>query len=261
MRYILLACVAVLAMAPAAHATVYSYSGALQTDAITTSGIYDITAIGATGGGTYSVSISGGSGAVASGDIYLTAGTMLEIIVGGAGGNGSNYTGGGGGGGSFVYIDTSTPLVIGGGGGGLGYVGSRAGAGSTAPSGGRGAGSQGGAGGPGRAPPPSAGGPGGHGGGKGGYSGGGGGDGNSASGYGGGGGGSFVAASNDSVATINASIVVNTTSILGGNGEVSIAQLSPGPASGVPEPASLLLLASGAAGALFVRRRRARAAD
>jgi hypothetical protein len=76
-----------------------------------TTGIYDITAFGAEGGG-----VDGGLGAEIGGDVTLTMGTTLTILVGGAGGAGS--AGGGGGGGSFVVASVSAPLVIAGGGGG-----------------------------------------------------------------------------------------------------------------------------------------------
>ena len=68
---------------------------------------------------------SGGLGAMASGDIYLAAGAVLKIVVGGAGGSASGYSaGGGGGGGSFVIESNSgsgsvdIDEVIAGGGGG-----------------------------------------------------------------------------------------------------------------------------------------------
>jgi hypothetical protein len=86
-------------------------SPGIQTYTIGTSGTYDITADGAQGGGF--TRSAGGSGASVSGDVYLQAGTKLEIVVGAEGGAGGgigggegggliDISGGGGGGGSFV---------------------------------------------------------------------------------------------------------------------------------------------------------------
>eukprot|EP01038_Epipyxis_sp_PR26KG_P017756 gene17756-24752_t len=75
---------------------------------------YRITAVGAQGG------VSWGLGASMAGDFTLTAGTVLNIVVGQQGGSG-NSSHGSGGGGSFVSINTATvPLVVAGGGGGRG---------------------------------------------------------------------------------------------------------------------------------------------
>ena len=88
--------------------TLFSYTGGVVDYTIPVSGVYDIVAAGAQGGGGLdnedNVDVSGGYGAVASGDIYLAAGTELDIVVGGAGltGDFDGYFGGGGGGGSFV---------------------------------------------------------------------------------------------------------------------------------------------------------------
>jgi hypothetical protein len=91
-------------------------------------------AAGQTSGGfSPSASIPGGKGAAVNGDIYLTAGTKLELVVGGAGHNAapahptamSTGGGGGGGGGSFIFEVSSSgaldPLAIAGGGGGSGW--------------------------------------------------------------------------------------------------------------------------------------------
>ena len=126
MKTFLLAGISLAALAPAAHATVFTYTGTIQTDTITQSGTYDITALGATGGtsqdsGTGSL-IPGGAGASAAGRIYLAAGTVLQIVVGGAGGTGNfgQFHGGGGGGGSFVFLSPANLLAAAGGGGGSG---------------------------------------------------------------------------------------------------------------------------------------------
>ncbi len=80
-------------------------------------GSYTITAAGATGGNNTNHSHIGGYGAEMSGVFSLTAGDVLEIVVGQRGSNGSDYAGGGGG--TFVLIDgASAPLIAAGGGGG-----------------------------------------------------------------------------------------------------------------------------------------------
>jgi PEP-CTERM motif len=100
----------------------FSYTGTVTTYTIPTTGLYDITVAGAQGGpGDGTV---GGMGAVISGDVNLTAGTMLDIVVGGIGltGDFGDLWGGGGGGGTFVYIVGATsPLLVAGGGGGAYY--------------------------------------------------------------------------------------------------------------------------------------------
>ncbi len=103
--------------------TTFTSESVIQTYTVSSTGTYDITAFGAEGGGGLSGG-AGGDGAEIGGDFNLTAGEVLEIVVGGAGANGSGlYGGGGGGGGSFVFEDNDgilTPLVIAGGGGGFG---------------------------------------------------------------------------------------------------------------------------------------------
>ena len=104
----------------------YSYTGTPVFVTISTTGLYDITAYGAQGGGFGFV--NGGLGAEASGDIMLVAGEVLEIIVGGLGGQGrAGFESGGGGGGTFVLEKTGpgtyVPLVVAGGGGGSGAPG------------------------------------------------------------------------------------------------------------------------------------------
>ncbi len=119
------------------------YTGSFVTDTIAATGYYDISAIGGSGGSSQGAnngnSASGGLGASVSGEIYLQAGSVLEIAVGGAGEdgiassdtvvNGTTLVGedasGGGGGGSFVLLETNgsyIPLVVAGGGGGAGYA-------------------------------------------------------------------------------------------------------------------------------------------
>jgi hypothetical protein len=84
---------------------VFSYTGGIQNYIVPTTGVYDIQAWGAQGGSGTTASDIGGYGAYLSALFDLTAGTDLEIVVGGAGltGDFDGTFGGGGGGGSFVY--------------------------------------------------------------------------------------------------------------------------------------------------------------
>jgi hypothetical protein len=105
-----------------ARADMFTFTGSIQSYTVPTTGIYDITLAGAQGG-PGGLSMVGGEGAVLSGDISLTAGEVLKIVVGGQGGSGvPGESGGGGGGGSFVYTISSLgaldPLIVAGGGGG-----------------------------------------------------------------------------------------------------------------------------------------------
>jgi hypothetical protein len=131
MKQLLLGGATLLALAasgPAARATLFdfTYSGSLVTFTVPTTDTYQILAFGAQGGsGTFAGGVgAGGRGAEIGGDFNLTAGEILQIVVGGAGGTGAGNGAGGGGGGSFVVGPGNTPLVIaGGGGGGGGFVG------------------------------------------------------------------------------------------------------------------------------------------
>ena len=134
MRLFLLAGASLLALSAAGPVsamptTTFAYTGGFQSYTVPTTGLYDIVAIGAQGGGLLAqqnnppygqVAFAGGLGAEIGGDFELTAGEMLSIAVGGGG------SGGSGGGGSFVVGPGSTPLVIAGGGGGSGVAASGA---------------------------------------------------------------------------------------------------------------------------------------
>ena len=62
----------------------FNYDGTvIQTDTIETTGTYDIVTLGAQGGA--GGNTAGGDGAEIGGDFVLTAGTTIEIIVGGVG--------------------------------------------------------------------------------------------------------------------------------------------------------------------------------
>src|SRR5208337_4519307 len=86
------------------QADLFTYSGGIVDYTVPVTGTYDITAAGAQGGA--GDTWNGGLGAQIGGDISLTAGTVLEIVVGGVGltGNFGTVWGGGGGGGSFVFV-------------------------------------------------------------------------------------------------------------------------------------------------------------
>jgi hypothetical protein len=104
--------------APAMRADTFAYTGTIVSWTVPTTGTYLITAIGAQGGeGTDCCGFVGGLGAEIEGTFSLTAGTVLEIAVGGEGQ--SSDGNGGGGGGSFVVDSSNNPLVIAGGGGGI----------------------------------------------------------------------------------------------------------------------------------------------
>lgn len=59
-----------------------------------------------------------GNGAIMKADFYLTAGTVLKIIVGQRGSTESGNSSSGGGGSFVVYASNNTPIIIAGGGGG-----------------------------------------------------------------------------------------------------------------------------------------------
>jgi hypothetical protein len=121
---VIVAITVLLAFTPAsAHASSFAFTGGVVDYTVPTSGTYDITAAGAQGGSDYYS--SGGNGAILGGDVFLSAGTVLQIAVGGQGGVGGccgvGGVDGGGGGGSFVVYFNNTPLLIAGGGGGADY--------------------------------------------------------------------------------------------------------------------------------------------
>lgn len=121
----------------------FAFTGGVQTWTVPETGLYRLNAYGAQGSpgagtGSGARNAAGGAGAYARGDIFLTAGTVLRIYVGGTGigvsggwnGGGSGQTqttnrvSGGGGGATDVRIGgtalANRVLVAGGGGGGAG---------------------------------------------------------------------------------------------------------------------------------------------
>jgi hypothetical protein len=126
--------------------TAFSYTGSVQTYSVLTTGTYALSAAGAGGGA--SISTAGGSGVVVGGDVALTAGETLDIVVGGEGDTGNidpDGNGAGGGGGTFVFDGSNNLLIVAGGGGGSGYD-SPGGDAQTGTSGADGGGSDGNAG-------------------------------------------------------------------------------------------------------------------
>ena len=89
----------------------YTYTGKIVTFTAPATGVYDLVAYGAQGGGA-----GGGLGAEIGGDLTLTAGETLQIAVGGVGAADTFAAdAGAGGGGSFVVGPGNAPLVIAGG--------------------------------------------------------------------------------------------------------------------------------------------------
>ncbi len=103
-----------------------SLSNGVQQWTVPITGTYTITAGGARGGDGVGLSASSNMGAIMQGDFELTAGDVLNVVVGQNGGDGVGNCncGGGGGGGSFVYTGSiggaGLLIAAGGGGGGAG---------------------------------------------------------------------------------------------------------------------------------------------
>jgi hypothetical protein len=142
---------AALFTAASAWADNFTLTGTVVQYSVAKTGEYYIVGAGAAGGPAGNSDPSGGNGALIRGDIFLTAGTTLDIVVGGMGETGDfdGYWGGGGGGGSFVWVDSSGELLlaVGGGGGAGECCGYNGLPGQITTSGGAGYGTGGGAGG------------------------------------------------------------------------------------------------------------------
>jgi hypothetical protein len=87
--------------------TYFGYTGSVEEYTIPKSAFYFVAAIGAQGG-SGGGSEAGGDGAAVGGEVYLTQGTELDIVAGGAGV--SFGFEGGGGGGSFVWDPVAIPV-------------------------------------------------------------------------------------------------------------------------------------------------------
>ncbi|MDQ3049217.1 MAG: hypothetical protein M3R27_16850, partial [Bacteroidota bacterium] len=107
-------------------------SGGIQQWTVPVTGIYTIEGYGAQGGNAPSNNLTGGNGAYLKGTFTLTAGTVLNVVVGQIGADAGS--GSSGGGGSFVYsgaIGGTGLLIAAGGGGGGGHDIANGGAGSA----------------------------------------------------------------------------------------------------------------------------------
>jgi len=101
--------------------SLFSVTSGIQYWTVPTTGTYTIQAWGAQGGSGSGSSLTGGSGAYIKGDVSLTGGEIIKILVGQMGGTngGAHGNENGGGGGTFVVRQTgNTPLIVAGGGGG-----------------------------------------------------------------------------------------------------------------------------------------------
>lgn len=102
----------------------FTYTGGTQTFTVPPGvTVLTIDAFGAQGARNFNNHATGGLGARIKGDVNVTPGEVITIIVGGQGTTGSNgIAGGGGGGGSFaIRASNNTPLIVAGGGGGASY--------------------------------------------------------------------------------------------------------------------------------------------
>ncbi len=109
--------------APTGNQTL-SYTGSMQTFTVP-AGVTTLTmtALGAQGGS--GTTYTGGLGASMSGTFSVTAGQILNVLVGRQGGSNATYKAGGGGGGTFITTSANVALLVAGGGSG--------GGGNTAP--------------------------------------------------------------------------------------------------------------------------------
>lgn len=95
-------------------------TGGKQAWTVPSTGRYRIEAAGAKGGGAATGANVGGLGVIVRGEISLTQGQVLTIVVGQQGANGlaSSWGHGGGGGSTVAVVGAAQPLVAAGGGGG-----------------------------------------------------------------------------------------------------------------------------------------------
>jgi hypothetical protein len=89
--------------------TYFGYTGSVEEYTIPKSAFYFVAAIGAQGGSGNGGAEAGGDGVAVGGEVYLTQGTDLDIVAGGAGTSIAGLDGGGGGG-SFVWDPVAIPV-------------------------------------------------------------------------------------------------------------------------------------------------------
>jgi hypothetical protein len=89
--------------------TYFGYTGSVEEYTIPKSAFYFVAAIGAQGGSGNGGAEAGGDGTAVGGEVYLTQGTDLDIVAGGAGTSIAGLDGGGGGG-SFVWDPVAIPV-------------------------------------------------------------------------------------------------------------------------------------------------------
>jgi hypothetical protein len=123
MQRLLLAATFAVATATPAAAITFNYTGSIVTWTAPQDGIYSIAATGAQGGQGrdpgFAAVYTAGRGIRVGADFMLTAGTVLQIAVGGQGGSFLSGTGGGGGGG---FSGGQGGISAGGGGGSYVYA-------------------------------------------------------------------------------------------------------------------------------------------
>jgi len=103
----------------------FNFSGAVQTGAISATGLYRITVGGARGGASNFTSsgsrVAGGIGALVTGEVELNAGDVFSVLVGGDGGAAEGGFIAGGGGGGLSFFSSGVTLAVAGGGGGSAF--------------------------------------------------------------------------------------------------------------------------------------------
>jgi hypothetical protein len=90
----------------------FTYTGSETSYTLSTAGLYDIVAVGAQGGGG-GYGGSGGYGTSLEATSSFAAGTVLDLVVGGAGISGLyEFAAGGGGGGTFVVEEDAAASAV-----------------------------------------------------------------------------------------------------------------------------------------------------
>lgn len=123
----------------------FNFTGGMQTFTVPTCVTsINVTLYGAEGGNGFYITAVPGRGGEVTGDLAVTGGETLNILVGGRGTNSVSSNGGGGGGGLSAILRGSNPIVVAGGGGGAASSGSNTNGGNGGDGGGIGGGGDGG---------------------------------------------------------------------------------------------------------------------